>query len=174
MLSFFKGISFERRVFYKDRKITLNRLKVNFRATKVNFNSGQLDVFKTSWHSNLQFATNFINSENTLHPLSVENKTKIISQSSGDFIKFQHSDFVTDSGQTAVPFWDAQSVAPIPAEPIIGAGFFFRTAGTSGGFIAPILATIDQSSNYENLQSEMLESMITQYVVKWVNFEENQ
>lgn len=94
------------------------------------------------------------------HPLSTQKKTLRASREELDFVRFWHSDLITDSGQTAVPFWDAQTVAPVPAVPLAGVGFIWKTIDNSGGFVAPIVVSYDNDNIIDELNQIKMDAMI--------------
>lgn len=129
-------------------------------------NANELDMWKSQ-----RFTSNNINKYKTDHPLKVNGKTKKLSRGYSlysesmfnDYIEFRTSNLYTDSGQTPVPFWDAQIVAPVPAVPLVGVGFIWRSVHNSGGFIAPMVIPFDYSQFLNEIDAQQLESMIMDY-----------
>lgn len=122
-----------------------------------------------TWRLNNDIASNVLNEGiRRDHPLQTTNKSKIISRSKNDYIKFGHSSLKTDSAQTAVPFWDAQPVTLVPAVPLVGAGFYFKSSGNSGGFIAPIILAARGEVVVKEINSVEMEDMVANYQENWL------
>lgn len=78
-----------------------------------------------------------------------------------------HTNFKFDFSQSAVPIWDIQPVASVPAMPLSGAGFYYRTVDESGGFIIPAVAT--KSHHEEIIDKHRIDSIIGSYRDFWNN-----
>lgn len=139
-------------------------------------NSGKLifDYESRNVHHHEHACHNLNNGKFKLNqnPLKIPNKSVIISRDKGDYIEFMHSDVATDSGQTAVPFWDAQSVAPVPAVPLKGFGFHWKCAGNSGGFIAPVFIPHDYEA-FKDLEFYDIEMKILKLETKLIDYLKN-
>lgn len=83
----------------------------------------------------------------TIHP-------SLPASNSNTFIKFTHSDLSKDAAQTTVPFLDAQDVVTDPPMPLQGIGLFYKTRPGYGGFISPLIETLDYTGFVKaNLQN---------------------
>lgn len=137
-----------------------NWLKISIRGTEVDWDSGTLKQHSIEYRKSVNDDFGSINFHTRLHPLSTNKKTRRESKDNYDFIRFMHSDLNTDSGQTAVPFWDSQTVAPLPATPLLGAGFIWRSIDNSGGFVAPIVVSLNYDELLDELNKSDFDSMI--------------
>lgn len=155
-------------------------MKLSARASLVNYDNGELysasglSLCNTTTHDRwikLVFGNKHINSGRTDNPLNAHKKTKLISKENGDFIQFGHSNLKTDSGQTAVPFWDIQTVAPEPAVPLMGVGFVWKSVDNSGGFVAPVVLSPDYSFLIADIELDIMDLMIKNYAKKWKSFD---
>lgn len=140
-------------------------LKFSARATKYNPETGKLSESHT-WHKNDVAKNRYINEYHTYNPMNFE-KSFVRSSTKGDYIKFQHSDMETDSGQNAVPFIDVQVVTPKPPAPLIGAGFYWKTRFNSGGLIGVRVIPQDYSNFMEDLNAENQKELLDAYAEKW-------
>lgn len=108
-------------------------------------------------------------------PLHVyQQRAKITSNPELDFITFGHSSLKGDSGQSALPFWDGQAVAPVPASPLMGIGLYWRSIFQSSGFVAPMVLPYDRQKFIYSLDIEDLREMIDDHDKKisvWLNYE---
>lgn len=62
---------------------------------------------------------------------------------SNQFLYFGPTDLEKDAAQTTIPFIDTQSVEPIPAMPISGAGVYHKGREGYGGFLGLKLITLN-------------------------------
>lgn len=70
-----------------------------------------------------------------------------IDSKTDQFVEFTHTDLNADVGQTAVPFFDVQTVSPEPPVPLVGAGIYHKGMYKSGGYIAPKVFTLDYTNH---------------------------
>lgn len=118
-------------------------LKIEIRATKFDFDTGELyDIINSEWISN------------TIHdrtPIILERpdvSTNTLSKSipnieKNKYIEFGPTDKYLDAAQTTVPFIDIQMVSPANPIPLSGIGIYYKGQPYYGGFIAPKVITYD-------------------------------
>lgn len=140
-------------------------MKFSARGTKVNFNDGILDKTpdKTSWHLRNENGRKLLNAYRRDHPVEEWRMSKRISVDRNDYIRFWHSSLTTDSGQTPVPFWDAQDVNFVPAVPLVGAGFYWKTYETSGGYVGPLIVPVEHQKYWDEMGIEQIDKMVEDY-----------
>lgn len=141
-------------------------MEVRTRGYPVNLESGKINVsydklFGYHAEFGMQNLNNGLNKYRG-HPLNEPKNSIIISRDEGDYIQFTHSDLATDSGQTALPLWDAQSVAPVTAVPLKGFGFHWKSVGKSGGFVAPTVIP-HEYENYNDLDFREIEAKVREF-----------
>lgn len=105
------------------------------------------------------------------HPLKVKGESNIIDHStdcSSPFVSFFHTSLESDSAQTAIPFFDAQSVAPAPAVPLSGFGLSFKSSLRSGGFVTPIVKTTDYTTDLIEWDFESFQLLYLEYANRWL------
>lgn len=162
----FLGIKFEK-VQSNDNQYFLHYKvrgsKVDYITGKIITNNSQVD----NWIIREQSGFKKINKGKTDHPLKVFKKTVRVTKDKGSFIIFGHSNTKTDNAQTAVPFWDAQTVTPVPAVPLMGAGFLWRSIEESGGFIAPVVVPFITEEPLRVLKLNEISSMIENLTENW-------
>lgn len=150
---------------------TIQWLRISARVSDVDFKKGTI-IFNsnkdTKYHKMSSLSENFINKDKTDHPLAETwRKSLRVSRDHGDYVKFAHSDLTTDSGQTAVPFWDAQPVAPIPSVPLGGIGFYWKNFEHSGGFVAPVVVPVEYDQIFDELLPLFMNALINNYTNNW-------
>lgn len=119
-----------------------------------------MDSEASYWLYRATITLNGLNSDSKHHPLKVFKKSQRVSQDNGDYIRFEHSDPITDHGQTPVPFWDSQAVAPVPSIPLMGAGFIWKSVDNSGGFVAPVIVPFDSERDFKELDEGLFKKLV--------------
>lgn len=153
-------------------------MRLQIRATEIDIDSGKL--FSNNSNNTSIYLLNYsnypddnpINKNCRMHPLQLLSAPEDYLQQSrahGNYVFFGHSDIYTDSGQTTLPLWDAQPVAPEPAVPLKGLGFIWKNVDRSGGFVAPVVLPFDYESNFVDLQPALMEQLLSKYKTKWEN-----
>lgn len=139
-------------------------IKFYARATTVDYTTGKL--YRTrKWRSN-SIAENEINEIITESPLKYKQNVKV-SKLSGDYIRFKHSEMITDYGQDAVPYFDIQEVAPSPPVPLIGAGLYWKSTTKSGGYVGLLVMPNDFRQFINEMDINNLDSMILENEKAW-------
>lgn len=137
--------------------------KFNISSEHINFTTQKTTkLFSSAKHNGL------LNLNRTKHPLEAFKQSRV-SKDRGEFIIFTHSDLLSDSGQSTVPFFDSQPVAPKPAIPLGGGGFIWKSVGDSGGFIAPVVVPYGYNIVFDELQPELMHEMINNYERNWIS-----
>ncbi|KAJ6642110.1 hypothetical protein Bhyg_07056 [Pseudolycoriella hygida] len=120
-------------------------LSVAIRATKFDFNSGNLlDVFNSEWISKPSINRNKIFLDRP--DKSDRSLTKSIPDITPNaYIEFQPTDIGKDAAQTTVPYIDIEFVEPKHPSILSGVGLYYKGQPGYGGFIAPKIVTYDFS-----------------------------
>lgn len=136
----------------RDEQTGVDVVKFEVLATHVDFRTGILNWTNSDWKSH-PLAHNRVNygADDNPFPLPLTRKKFIknikISQPKDDYVIFGHSNMRFDSGQEAVPFIDMQPVVPKPVGPLIGAGLYWKSSQTSGGFVGVLVQPNDYEDN---------------------------
>lgn len=119
------------------------RLSVAIRATKFDFNTGELrDITRSEWITNLSENRTPITLENPDLPNKSHTKS-IPTFEINKYIDFQPTDMDKDAAQTTIPFIDDQIVEPRKPTILSGVGLYYKGQPGFGGFIAPRIFTYD-------------------------------
>lgn len=138
-------------------------LKIGAFISNFDYKTGLVVLIGHNVIWNEKFGINCIDETRKDHPLKVNGNTKRVSRDEGDFIRFSGSDDITDSAQTAVPFWDGQPVTPIPAVPLTGFAFIWRSIHNSGGFVAPAVVPYNKELYINATDFEAISLLIKKY-----------
>lgn len=164
-------VSFEGVQLVKDQE----RLKFKISTAFVDYDTGsinQIDYFTLKSYDFRNSPWNHINKYPRMHPLhQLKSQGNSIQRTEPDrdYIIFTHSDLSTDSGQTTVPFWDAQPVAPEPVAPLGGIGLIWKNVDQSGGFVAPVVFPARYKNTVAKLLPALMEQLINNFTTKWEN-----
>lgn len=156
-------------------------IKVSVTVQKIDFETGKGKenfVYNSvnTWFLKGTIGGVILNEHRRDHPLAKLNGlSKIVKLPVSDshYIQFGHTSVLRDSGQTAVPFFDAQIVAPVPAVPLSGFGVQFRNVKTSGGFVVPAVSTINYAVDLDELFAYNWNLIYTRRANEWINYNWN-
>jgi hypothetical protein len=130
-------------------------LNLEILVTPFNFTTGELlnpralRVFKESQNAALRNRFGSFGKELVLDRPDIPTRFMLPStdHTVRKFVRFGHTDFVKDAGQTTVPFFDAQPVTA--TVPLSGIGIYHKGRSGSGGFIAPKIFTYNFANHLQ-------------------------
>ncbi|CAL4162549.1 unnamed protein product [Meganyctiphanes norvegica] len=166
-----------KKLSYEERNIDLDRLTaieshvvtgVRFRMlgghlnlevqiTPVNFTTGELRPFKSYWISNDNTPAMAKNPRREISVVNLDIPTRYpgstrIDSVPDSFIRFGPSSITLDAAQSTIPFFDAQTVAPVPASWMSGVELYHKGRRGTGGFLGLQVMTYNTSQHTQEFE----------------------